>query len=85
MMSERWRPVKGYEGHYAVSDQGRVKSVRRVCRVYSKSRGKFYDQQLQNRILKPQPTGPSPTVALYRDAKRHQVCISRLGREAFGE
>lgn len=29
--TEMWRPVAGYEGHYEVSDQGRVRSVDRVC------------------------------------------------------
>lgn len=28
-MKEIWKPVVGYEGHYEVSDQGRVKSVTR--------------------------------------------------------
>ena len=26
---EQWRPVAGYEGHYEVSDQGRVRSFKR--------------------------------------------------------
>jgi hypothetical protein len=30
-MKEEWRPVVGYEGHYEVSDTGRVKSLKRVC------------------------------------------------------
>lgn len=25
--AEHWRPIKGYEGHYEVSDQGRVRST----------------------------------------------------------
>lgn len=29
MMTERWRPVVGYEGLYEVSDQGRVRSLPR--------------------------------------------------------
>lgn len=28
-MTERWLPIPGYEGHYEVSDQGRVKSFKR--------------------------------------------------------
>jgi hypothetical protein len=28
--TERWRQVPGYEGHYEVSDRGRVRSIDRV-------------------------------------------------------
>lgn len=28
-MSEQWRPIPGYEGHYEVSSQGRVRSLAR--------------------------------------------------------
>ena len=28
--AEQWRPIPGYEGHYEVSDQGRVRSVTRI-------------------------------------------------------
>ncbi len=31
-MRERWRPVRGFEGCYEVSDQGRVRSLRRLVR-----------------------------------------------------
>ena len=29
MLNERWKPVQGYEGRYAVSDHGQVKSLKR--------------------------------------------------------
>lgn len=29
-MSEEWRPVEGYEGHYSVSSMGRVKSFKQA-------------------------------------------------------
>lgn len=32
LLVERWVPVRGYEGRYEVSDQGRVKSVQRFRR-----------------------------------------------------
>lgn len=31
-MKEKWKPIPGYEGLYAASDQGRVKSLRRMVR-----------------------------------------------------
>lgn len=33
MKKENWRPVKGYEGKYEVSDLGRVKSILRKCPI----------------------------------------------------
>ena len=36
-MAEQWRPVKGCEGLYEVSDQGRVRSVDRVVQTPSKT------------------------------------------------
>lgn len=35
---ERWRDVPGYEGRYRVSDQGRVKSIRRFRKLVLKWR-----------------------------------------------
>lgn len=32
LLVERWLPVRGYEGRYEVSDQGRVKSLKRFRR-----------------------------------------------------
>lgn len=33
-MSEQWKAIPGYEGVYEVSDQGRVRSVRRATNTY---------------------------------------------------
>ena len=30
-MQEIWKPVKGYEGFYEVSNQGRIRSLDRIC------------------------------------------------------
>jgi hypothetical protein len=43
---EQWKPVVGFEG-YEVSDQGRVRSLERICRTVNSYR-------LKPRILKPQ-------------------------------
>lgn len=37
---EKWLPVKGFEGFYEVSDLGRVRSLPRMSRVNSISKGK---------------------------------------------
>jgi len=35
-MQEEWRPIKGYEGLYEVSNTGRIKSHLELCRVKNK-------------------------------------------------
>lgn len=48
---EKWRDVEGFPGHYAVSDQGRVKSLARVApRVCC---GRPRPQTVAERILRP--------------------------------
>jgi hypothetical protein len=46
-MKEIWKDIEGYEGIYQVSDQGRVKSLRRIVRCGG---APF---QVRERILKP--------------------------------
>lgn len=52
MQSEVWRDIPGYEGRYAVSDQGRVKSLARKVRGQHRS-GTEFMRQVSERILKP--------------------------------
>src|SRR5829696_2454814 len=49
-VTERWRPVVGYENHYEISDQGQVRSLDRVT-VDSLGR----KHPVTARILKPTP------------------------------
>lgn len=75
MSDERWRPVVGYEGHYEVSDQGRVRS--------------YVRQQQAGRILRPRASksrdhrNPGWTVALFRGGRRENHLIHRLVLTAF--
>lgn len=80
-MSEKWLPVKGYEGHYEVSDKGRIKVVKR--RIES-SRGDGYSYSWKEKILKPTrlPNG-YVRVCLYKDKSRKFLCVHRLVAIAF--
>lgn len=70
--AEIWLPVKGYEGRYEVSDQGRVRSLRYLGHV-----GKV-------QILKPGNThGGYLQVPLCRDSQRKMLRVHRLVAEAF--
>lgn len=48
MEKEVWKPVKGYEGFYEVSDLGRVKSLSREVHHYMGG-----TRKIRERILKP--------------------------------
>ena len=68
MTDEIWCPIKGYEGQYEVSDQGRVKSL------------KFGKE----RILKPVRTPKGYlTVELYKNEEQKRCKVHRLVAQTF--
>lgn len=78
MKKERWRPVKGFEDSYEVSDHGRVRSLPRYV---SRGVSGFW---VGSRIMKyvPHDFGYKP-VQLSRDGKRHTKLAHRLVAEVF--
>jgi hypothetical protein len=79
---EIWRPVKGYEGLYEVSNLGRVKSVSRVIRG-----GRYNcDRLFKERILKQaacKGNGFYHRVQLNKDSNGRMFAVHRLVAEAF--
>lgn len=67
MLSESWRPVRGYEGEYEVSDMGRVKSLKGGS----------------GRILKPGRSAGYPFINLLLNGHQRSSKIHRLVAEAF--
>ena len=45
MQNEEWKPVRGYEGSYEVSNKGRVRSLSRLVEQRSKHDGSFKRMQ----------------------------------------
>lgn len=74
-MTEEWRDIKGYEGLYQVSDQGRVKSLeRRDC----------LGRTVKERILKQVLTNYGyQVVNLYAGGKPKTLKVHRLVCQAF--
>lgn len=70
---EIWKPVKSFEGIYAVSDLGRVKGVSRIT-----SDGK----KLREKLLTPS-SGRYPSVDLWKCGVSYNKLVSRLVAEAF--
>jgi hypothetical protein len=68
---EVWKPIKGYEGRYEVSNMGRVKSLN-------------YNHTKREKILKPRVSvGGYLTIGLTKNDKRHTQQIHRLVYDAF--
>ena len=78
LMEEIWKPIKGYEGLYEVSNIGRVKSLPKTVEQY-------YGYKITNeRILKQSPDRKGYMMAwLYKNKKRNTVKVHRLVANAF--
>lgn len=70
MLTERWKPVPGYEGRYDVSDWGRVRSIN------SQGRAPVV-------VLRPRIKDGYHNVRLYKDRRQSQRGIHQLVLLAF--
>ena len=74
---EEWRDIKGYEGHFQVSNYGRIKSLPR----YTRNGSCKYEK-----ILKPgNDKDGYKIIGLRRDGKQKTFRVHRLVAEAFLE
>lgn len=76
MMNEIWKPVKGYEGFYEVSSEGRVRSVER-----RDARG----QLRKSKIMSVKKIQNAKKVTFFRDGKRKTFTLKKLVADAFLE
>ena len=75
---EHWKPIKGYEGSYEISDHGRVRSLDRVIyqRHYSGCMAKhFYKSQI---IIPRVSELGYKTVGLVKNSKQKHFSVHRL-------
>lgn len=77
-MEEIWKPVKGYEGYYEVSNMGRVRSCDRYVKHYSKQR--FYKGKL---LAENEYPNGYKYVNLNKDGIHKTALIHRLVAVAF--
>ena len=76
-MQELWQPVKGYEGLYEVSDQGRVRILARTVRH---PRG---DQRRPEKLMKLVPDPVYYRVGLTKDGRTKGFRVHQLVAGAF--
>ena len=78
-MEEVWKPIKGYEGRYEISNYGFARSCKRV--ITNKCGRKCI---LREKVLKPHylPNGYL-SVGLWKDGKKKDFYIHRLVASAF--
>lgn len=83
---EVWKPIVGYEGHYEVSNLGRVRSVERRTRFVSKN-GKECTRRVRERIIHGTEhcTQHRITVMLSKGSEKKRVAVHRLVAMAFCE
>ena len=80
MSKEVWKDIEGYEGHYQVSNLGRVKSLDRVV---EHAKGKITKRTLKGSILKTKLVYGYEYVSLSKDNKLKSYRVHRLVAKAF--
>lgn len=74
-MSERWRPIPGFEGSYEASDLGRVRSLDRITDRGRRWRGKTLTPAVMKNGYR--------TVNLWKDGAQRTWLVHRLVLMAF--
>ena len=88
VMTDEWKPVRGFEGLYEISNRGEVKSLERETTIRRKVKGKIQEFTFitPERIIKQgiRPDGYLD-VPLTKSGVTEVYCVHRLVAEAFLE
>jgi hypothetical protein len=75
-MEEIWKPIKNYEGYYAVSNLGRIKSLKRKIQPISKLGKAHTSYEIKEKILKAAKNSEGYlTVNLCKDGLRKTIKV----------
>lgn len=82
-MKEDWKPVKGYEGLYEVSNLGRVRSLDRI--IHTNNRFNKMIKNVKGRIIKPSLNSKTGylQIILHKSKKNKLFLVHRLVAESF--
>lgn len=82
MTQEIWKPIKGYENLYQVSNLGNVKSLSRL--VKGVKYGKYYEFFIKEKLLKQHKDNKGYLrVKLYKEGVSQTMKVHRLVAESF--
>lgn len=84
MMKEIWKPIKGYESRYEVSNLGRVKAVAHVTEIRLPN-GVIQYRHIKEKIITPwkDSLGKYMLVGLHTGKPKENRMVHRLVAEAF--
>lgn len=86
-MREIWKPIKGYEGLYSVSNMGRVKSLAGKQRGTNLMTGEPFYQKRDIIVTQSTPSERFPYVLVHlmKDGKRKGLFVHKLVASHFCE
>ena len=83
MKTEKWKPIKGYEDAYMVSNFGRVKSKEKSVSI-ANGATRFFPEKVM-KLAKQSSDKNYLRIALYKNQKGKMFSVHRLVAEAFCE
>lgn len=78
MEQEIWRDIKGFEGLYQASSEGRIRSIDRIV-----DNSRYGKEKLKGRILKPYKAQDYYAVKMFLNGKGYPKRVSRIIYETF--
>lgn len=84
-MEEIWKPIKGYEGFYEVSNLGRIKALSRKVLVSKNGDITYYRKKKEHIMSQPYSSNGYKQICLSKNGKTRLFRVHRLVAEAFIE
>lgn len=83
-MTEVWKDIPGYEGRYAISNFGRVKTYDRKVKSPVRNSHEMKERTVKGQILKPEIANNGYLyVCLWKEGKKSKATVHRLVAQAF--
>ena len=81
---EEWKPIKGYEGLYEISNNGNIRTVERFIKMFMFLQNKYVDRKIKCKLMsKHKDKDGYELVNLKKKGKHYLGKVHRLIAEAF--